>query len=142
MGTKMKKLILIMIVSWCTVVNISWLHANDLKDVDFEKQREIYESLLKDYGFSYCINTYVQDIVLSINSGYASGSYFQKGGHIEPAYSNIRKFIRDKISNNHLYYTGNQKANLLGCLNICYSKEYQDFIINQRVNLPSVDDNF
>lgn len=138
----MKKFILTVIISVFAILNAPLLYANHTKDDDFYKQREVYESILKDYGFAYCINTHVQDVALSTNAGYASSGYFQQGWHIEPAYSNVRKFINDKISNNHLHYADKQKANLLGCLNIYHSKEYQDFIVNQRVNAPSVDDDF
>lgn len=97
MGAQMKKLRFAIIILGAVIVNISWLYANDINDVDFYAQREVYENSLKDYSFAYCVNAYVQDTVLSVDAGYASGGYFQNGWHTEPAYSDVRQFINDKI---------------------------------------------
>lgn len=109
---KLKKLSILS--SLCLSISV---YANDDKKA---------EEFLHHFGIAHCLshsNEYKKESAL------AKGGYFQLGEQSVEDQKQIEAFIDEKLEKNlTTYQISGQKAYLMQCLDISYSKEYQEYV--------------
>lgn len=91
---------------------------------------------LHNYGIAYCLSN---SDIYAYEAGIAQGGYFQLGHHSVEAQDHIQRYIDQQLEGElDGYKNSNIKAYLMRCLEISYSKDYQEQV-KRALELDSLD---
>ncbi|MBU3848377.1 MAG: hypothetical protein H9855_15690 [Candidatus Acinetobacter avistercoris] len=86
------------------------------------------EEYLHNYGIAYCLSHAEH---FKEEAGIAMGGYFQLGSHNVDTAKQVEKYIAHQLKTKlDGYQASDLQAYLMRCLEISYSKEYREYILD------------